>query len=243
MMFQGWSENAVTEAGALLRRAIALDPDCGAPHAYLALLLSLGRMIKLVEDPQAAHDESLAAAERALELDSNSSEVLGYAGCALSDLGYAQRGIPIINKAIELDPSNAQALAALGAAQVVSGELEAGIAELSKAIKISPRDPGLALWATILSIGCGYSSQSQEASRWAELALKSDARFFPGMIALAWSHTVEGRLEEAQTALNNAKQQYPRLDSQYITDLLGAGVLLRMQEAGLSFAERQQPTV
>ena len=234
MMFMGWSENSMQQATGQLRRAIAMEPDYSPPHAFLSLLLALGHMFELVEDLESAHDESLKSAELALELDSNSSEVLGYVGCALSDLNYKQRGIPILQRAIELDPSNAQAHAALGAAKIVTGELESGIEDLSHAIKISPRDPGLAPWSTILSIGCAYSGRTDELRKWAELACKSDSRYFPGLIALAYSKVLDEDVREAQNVIDNARELYPRLNAGYIERLMGPAVVSQFAEAGIT---------
>jgi TolB-like protein/Flp pilus assembly protein TadD len=233
LMFMGWSENSMKQATEQLRQAIVMDPDYAPPHAYLSLLLALGRLYELVENPQAAHDEALQSAERALELDSTSSEVLGYVGCALSDLNYKQRGIPIIERAIELDPSNAQAHAALGAAKIVTGNLEEGIVDLSQAIKISPRDPGLAPWSTVLSIACAYGGRADETRRWAELACKADSRYVPGLIALGFSNILEGRLQEAREAINNARELYPKLNQAFIERLMGEDVVRRFTEAGI----------
>jgi TolB-like protein len=236
MMFMGWSENAMTQATEQLRRAIALEPDYSPPHAYLALLLAIGHLFELVEDPGAAHDEALKCAEKALELDSGSSEVLGYVGCALSDLNYSQRGIPLIERAIELDPSNAQDLAALGAAKIVTGDLEPGIADLREAIKISPRDPGLALWSTVLSIACAYSGHDRDMREWAELACKTDSRYFPGLIALSYSRLRDGNVKEAQNTMKAARDLYPRLSQGYIERLMGPDVAARFTEAGINIA-------
>ena len=68
LMFMGWSVSSVKQASDQLHQAIALDPNYAAPQAYLSLLLALAHWIKLVEDLPAAHDESVAAANRALEL-------------------------------------------------------------------------------------------------------------------------------------------------------------------------------
>ncbi|MCZ6830704.1 MAG: hypothetical protein O7F73_14180 [Gammaproteobacteria bacterium] len=234
MMFMGWSENSLRQATEQLRRAIEMEPDYSPPHAYLSLLLALGRLFELVEDPESAHDESLKSAEQALKLDSSSSEVLGYVGCAFSDLNYKQRGIPIIEQAIELDPSNAQAHAALGAAKIVTGDLEAGIADLSQAIKISPRDPGLAPWTTILSIGCAYSGRPDELRHWAEMACELDSRYFPGLIALAFSRVLDEQPKAAQNAIDNARELYPKLNQAYIERLMGSDVVRQFTEAGIT---------
>jgi TolB-like protein len=236
LMFMGWSKKSISEAAAELRQAISLDPNYAAPQAYLALLLALGHWIKLVDDPIAAHDESVAAADRALELNPNSSEVLGLVGCAFSDLGYKERGLPILERAMEMDASNAQARAAFGAALIVSGELDPGIAALSEAVKISPRDPGLAMWATILSLGSGYNGNMQGAEKWAALAYKTDPRFFPALVLRAWIQSTQGKIESAQTLYNEARRLHPQLDEDYIIGFMGKGLLTQMQNAGLKLA-------
>lgn len=236
LMFQGWSQDSLKQAVDQLHKAIALDPDYAAPQAFLSLLLALGHWIRLVDDRPAAHDESILAANRALELEPDSSEVLGYAGCAYSDLGYKQRGVPLLEKAIELDASNAQARAALGAALIVSGELEPGIAALSEAVRISPKDPGLAMWATILTLGAGYSGDMESAEEWAKLAYKSDPRFFPGLVARAWVQHALGQTGDAQTSLNEAGRLYPDFDANYAGGFLGETVVAQMQASGLAFS-------
>lgn len=234
LMFKGWSKDSVKQAIDQLHQAIEIDPGYAAPQAFLSLLLALAHWIKLVDDLPAAHDESVAAANRALELDPNSSEVLGYAGCAFSDLGYRQRGIPILEKAIDLDPSNAQAKAALGAALIVTRELEQGIATLTEAIKISPKDPGLAMWATILALGSGYSGDLEGAEKWSSLAYSSDTRFFPALVMRAWVQGARGQPEAAQALLNEAARLNPKLDADYVAGLLGADIVKQMEQAGLT---------
>jgi adenylate cyclase len=237
LMFMGWSQNSIRQAVAQLRNAIALDPDYAAPQAYLSLLLALGHWMRLVDDLPAAHDQSVAAADRALDLEPDSSEVLGYVGCAFSDLGDKKRGIPLLERAIELDASNAQAQAALGAALIVSGEFERGIGALSEAIKIGPKDPGVAMWATVLALGTGYTGDFEGAEEWSTLAFKSDPRFFPGLVVRAWVQGQRGQLEDAQTSLNEATKLYPELNASYISGFMGEGAVQQMQQAGLVVAQ------
>jgi adenylate cyclase len=81
--------------------------------------------------------------------DPGSSEVLGYAGCALSDLGHSERGAEILRQAFEMDPSNAQAEVALGAALALFGDLDAGIARMRHGIKLIPRLVDQDPWAQL----------------------------------------------------------------------------------------------
>jgi adenylate cyclase len=92
LSLKGWHERTFSEGAELYRKAIALDPEFAPARAALSLLLSLGHMIGHVTEP----DEALAEADRALALDSGSSEVLGFAGCALSDIGHTTRGIELL---------------------------------------------------------------------------------------------------------------------------------------------------
>ena len=235
LMFEGWSKSSIKQATDQLHQAIELDPLYAAPQAYLSLLQALAHWIKLVDDLPAAHDESVAAGNRALELAPNSSEVLGFVGCAFSDLGYRQRGIPILEKAIELDASNAQAKAALGAALIVSGELVPGIEALSDAVKISPKDPGLAMWATILALGTGYQGDIEGAAKWSEFAYTSDPHFFAALLVRAWVQGVQGQQRDAQASLNEAVRLYPELDADYVNGFLGSDIVAQMHATGLTF--------
>lgn len=129
LSLKGWSEESFSETADLLRQAIARDPELAFAHAYLSLILAIGHLIGLVNDG-GWHEEAVAAAETAIALDNQDSDVLGYAGCALADMGDYPRGIGMMQRAVELDPSNAQAHAALGAAMLHIGK-EEGIAEMS----------------------------------------------------------------------------------------------------------------
>ena len=80
LSMKGWHESTFSEGAELYRKAIALDPEFAPARAGLALLLAIGHLIGYVAEP----DEALTEADQALALDSDSSEVLGFAGCAPS---------------------------------------------------------------------------------------------------------------------------------------------------------------
>ncbi|MEH6583882.1 MAG: hypothetical protein V7754_18250 [Halioglobus sp.] len=233
LMASGWSEQSFSEVSVLARQSMAADPDFAPPRAYLSLILALGHWVNLVPDRQAAHDEAISCAEAALALSPNSSEVLGYVGCAFCDLGYTHRGLPIIEKAIELDPSNAQAFAALGAAKIVTGELDLGIQELEHAIDLSPKDAGYAPWSTLLSFAAAMKGDNDKSLYWARSACQSDPRYFLSQIAYARALAQDGRVDESRAALAEAKRQYPALDKAYIAGFMGDWVNSHLEQAGV----------
>lgn len=101
----GWNARSVEEARGFLQRALEIDPNFALARAQLSLLLALAQNTALIERSNTVREEAIAAAELAIADDSGSSEVLGYAGCAVSDLGDTGRGTEILKQAVELDPT------------------------------------------------------------------------------------------------------------------------------------------
>jgi hypothetical protein len=77
-------ESVISRARARQQLALA--------RAQLALLLTLAQNAGLVEPSAERTQEALLEAEMAIAADAGSSKVLGYAACALSDLGHTDRG-------------------------------------------------------------------------------------------------------------------------------------------------------
>jgi len=165
----------------------------------------------LIERSSAVHEEALAAAELAIADDGGSSEVLGYAGCAINDLGDANRGKEILKQAVELDPSNAQAQVALGAALALSGDLEAGIACMRHGIKLSPRDRRLAFWGWALGVYLLRAKRPAEALEEARLAARRDPRLFLPPLLEALAHAALGQTDAAKISLASAQRLRPEL--------------------------------
>ena len=88
----GWGRDAVAEARSQLQKRIALDPKFALGHALYALLTTLSINFGLLLNTESWVDEALVAANHAVRLDDGSSAVLGYAGCALCDLGQHALG-------------------------------------------------------------------------------------------------------------------------------------------------------
>jgi len=227
----GWSEESFGECADLLRKAIARDPELAFAHAYLALILAIGHLVGLV-DGAGWREEALAAAERAVSLDSQDSDVLGYVGCALADMGDHHRGIGMLRRAVELDPSNAQAWAALGAALLQTGS-EEGIDHMRHGIRISPRDNRLAAWGALLARGLLNFDRVAEAIEVACNACRCDDKIFLPRVVLAIAHWLAGDLEEARAALDDARRIRPRLGLDDISRFARPEEIAGLGKAGL----------
>ena len=219
---KGWSEETLTQATALLRQATTLDPDFALARAQLALFLSLGARLGLVADGAAAVTEARTEAERAVEIDHDTSEVLGYAGCALAELGDVQRGSEILERAIENDPSNAQAWVALGSSLCFlekSGDV--GLDKLRHGMRLSPRDHRLGFWGTFYALALARHRRLSEAHEEIRAACRRDPQFYVARIVLAFTAAGLGSKEEAVAALREARRLRPRLSLEEIQLFVG----------------------
>ena len=140
VVVHGWSEGGFERGLAELEQAIAADPDFAIAHALFSLWTAIGANMSLLPSSDATRQTAADAAQRALTLDPNDFDVLGFTGCAFGDLGETSRGRKLLERAIEFDPSNAQARVALGVLQARDGEHAIGIDNMRLGIRQSPQD-------------------------------------------------------------------------------------------------------
>jgi adenylate cyclase len=166
--------------------------------------------------------EARAEAERAVTIDQDASEVLGYAGCALAELGDVQRGSEILDRAIENDPSNAQAWVALGTALCfLENRGDEGLEKLRHGMRLSSRDHRLGFWGTFYALALMKHRGLTEAHEEVRAACRRDPQFYVARIVLALTAAGLGRKEEAIAALREA-----RLSLEKIQLLVGRGATL-----------------
>ncbi len=221
LALKGWHPESFTTAAALLRRSCGLAADFALAHAYLALVIGLGARIGLIGDREKTRVEALAAAERALELDSMDSAVLGFAGCALADIGYPDRALPILRNAVEINPANAQAWASLGSACLLTGQLDEAIRHLRHGIDISPLDSRLSVWGALLALAHMQATDLDAALHEGELACQRDHRNYLPRVVVAGIHLLRDEPALALKALNEACRIMPDLQAAQVFPLLG----------------------
>ncbi len=234
LQFEGWNGKSFSKVVGFLRQAVEIDPEFAPAYGYLSLMLALGYWTRVSADREAAYDESLQASEKAMALAPESSEVLGYTGCALSDLGMYDRGITILERAIELNPSNSQAFAAMGVARIMSGDTEEGIPHLRHAIEISPLDPGIAPWTSVLSFTETFMGEAERGLHTAQRACKADPRYYAGFLALAVAQAKLDRPDEAQRALDEAKRLNPELSDEAGVGMIGERAWEELHRGGIT---------
>ena len=153
----------MTSAIEHLRQATALDKDFALAYSLLALWIAYEAKLSFLPNADLQYSQAKVAAERAVALDPNGPEVIGYAGCALVAIGDMSNGRELVERAIELDPSNPQARVSLGATQVRAGEYERGIENMRLGIRSNPRDYGLTWWSMGLANALRLAGRLEDA--------------------------------------------------------------------------------
>ena len=225
---EGWNERSFDQAAECYRQAIRIDPEFAPAHALLSLNLSLAKNLGYIDSTEEAN----VAAETALNLDSNNSEVLGYVGCAIADMGRVEQGIEILERAIELNPSNAQAWAALGAHHAMLGDFDKAVENLERSVRLSPRDPRMAFWGSLLALARSARGEVEQAIVDARAACRRDQKIYHPRIVLTALLLKEGRIDEARSALTEALRIRPNLGDMEIIQYTGnqAKALLAMKK-------------
>ncbi|MGH6886562.1 MAG: adenylate/guanylate cyclase domain-containing protein, partial [Geminicoccales bacterium] len=233
LSLKGWHRETFEEAAQLLRTTIVLDPEFALAHAYLSLVLALGHMFGLVPPGTDPEREAVQEAERAIQIDGRDPAVLGFAGCALCDIGQTQRGIEILERAVGSDSSNAQAWVALGVTLIRTGKPRRGIEMLRHGMRISPLDNRLAYWGTNLAYALFRSGEIEAAEEQAQLACRRDDKLYFARVVLAVILAHRRRLSEARRAIEEALRVRPDLRAEDIRSLVGRRGVRILEQAGL----------
>jgi TolB-like protein len=225
---KGWSPDGMATSRAELQLSIGLDPNFGLSHGHYALLTILAANIGLVPDTPELRADVQVSADSAIALDDGSSEVLGYAGCALCDLGHYKRGIDALQHALELNPSNAQAHVAMGAALAMNRKFGEGIERMRYGMKISPRDRRLGFWGWLLGRFLLRADHVDEALAQARLSCRVDPRFHLAHVLQAASLDRLGATDDAVAALSAARQRRSQLSLDEVTLTHGRRISARL---------------
>lgn len=215
---EGWTHSTLGRARSHLRQAIEIDPGFSLARSYLGLITALGLNSGVLPDDVTLRDEALKAAEEAAEMDPEHSEVLGYSGCTMADLGQVTRGLELLQLAIELNPCNAQAQVAQGASLAIGrdADLEAAIAQIRHGMRLSPIDRRLGFWGWALALNLMRQGKVQEALTEAKAAGRRDPKLFLSRVVEALALVQLNDHEGAKAALATARRLYPDLSPSII---------------------------
>jgi adenylate cyclase len=198
-------------ARALFKRALAIDPNYAAALA--------GNAYTYVVDytngwtnPQTDYDAKiLAQADRAIALAPETLAAYS-AKCTYLFLSHrANEALSAADAALAVNPNFAPLYSARGVAETSLGRFEQAKSDLRQAMRLSPRDPRTGIWHMQVGsaeLGEGrYDASIDEQHK----ALDAGYRAYVPYALLAAAYALDGKMDEAKSALAEARRLNPSL--------------------------------
>jgi TolB-like protein len=162
-----------TLARDLLARAIELDPDYGAAHAWMAYWGIIAVGLGWADDPRDVTTLAGASAERAVQLDPLDARALAIAGHVKGYLLHDVRGaLSMHARAIDLNPNLPIAWTVSSWSKIYNGEHATAIRHAITSQSLSPRDPHIFFVEHALMTAHFFSRDLEEADMLAEHVLE-----------------------------------------------------------------------
>jgi tetratricopeptide (TPR) repeat protein len=218
-----WTQESNDEALRLLYRAIELDPDFASAYGAAAWCYVWRKTQGWVADGAHENTEATRLAGRAVALGKDDAVALSAGGIALAHMaGDLEGGAAFIERALALNPNLAGAWLNSGWVRVWLGETEVAIEHLARAMRLSPLDPILFRMQGATASAHLFAGRYDEASSWAEKALRENPNLQQALRVAAASHALAGRDAEAQKAIARMRQLDPDFRISNMKDRLPA---------------------
>jgi TolB-like protein/class 3 adenylate cyclase len=217
----GGTKEAVSEALRLFYGAIELDRDFASAYGMAAWCYVLRKNYGWMSHDAQETAEVERLARQAARLAKDDAVALYTGGFALARIvGYLDAGTALIDRALALDPNLAAAWHLSGWVRIYLGEPEMAIEHMARAMRLNPLDPLIFGMQNGTAAAHFLAGRYDEASSWAEKALREHSNYLPAMRMAAASHALAGRIAEAQKGMARMRQIDPELRGSNLTDVV-----------------------
>lgn len=194
------------------RQAIDLDKDFAVAYGVAAWCYVWRKANGWMVDRAREIAEAERFARRAVALGKDDAATLARGGHALafvaSDL---DTGAIFVDRALTLNPNVAVAWYLSGFVRIFIGEPELALEHLAKAMRLSPLDPLTFAMQTGCAHACMFVGRYDEASQWAQTALREQPDFMTTNRIAAAASALAGRWDEARKAMGRLRRLDPAL--------------------------------
>ena len=194
-----FTAESYAEAGALLERALDLDPNYAQAHAYLAWWLNFqigeGRSLDVPGDTRRA----IAASARAVALDPEDAFALAVAGHILS---FMQRrtdeALELFEQALRLNENSAFAWGLSALTLAYRGEADQALDRLKNLWQLNPFDPLNFYFWIVAGIAEFVAGRYTESVAWIRKSRRANPRFIASLRMLAAALALAGDEDAAR---------------------------------------------
>ena len=235
-----WTTEGREEALRLFYKAIELDPDYGQAYAFATMCYCWRKVDGLATDLGNERCETERLAREAIRLGRDDAFSLCHAGLALAQVvGELNEGAALIERALALNPNLAGSWNMGGWVRLWLNQPDAAIDHFARAMRLSPLDFGFHAAETGTAFAHIRAGRYEEASLWAERALRGQPRSADAAQAVALSSALVGDLEKAKEAIRRLLEIAPnrRISTALISKNLSPKAKARfidiLREAGM----------
>jgi TolB-like protein len=205
--FHQWTREANNQALRLFYRAIELDPHFSSAYGMAANCYAQRKGLRWMTDRVNDTSEAERLARRAAEVGRDDAVALARAGFALAYVVHdLDGGVALIDRALLLNANLAEVWHFSGWARVYLGDPEVAIEHFARAMRLSPLDPSNFTMQMGIAFGHFFAGRYDNASSWAEKALREKPNYHPALRIAAASCALAGRLKEAQDAIARSRR-------------------------------------
>jgi TolB-like protein len=214
-----WTRESISEALRLFYRAIELDPDFASAYGMAAWCYVVRKNTGWMTDRKQETAELERLATQAARLGKEDAVALYTGGYALAQVdGQLDASAALLDRSLGLNPNLATAWFLSGWVRIYRGEPEMAIEHMARAMRLNPRDPLLFGMQNGTAAAHFLAGRYDEASSWAEKALREHPKHTPAMRMAAASHALAGRLAEAHEAMARMRRRDPALRVSNLAD-------------------------
>jgi adenylate cyclase len=222
-------------ARTLLEQALKLDPNDADALACDAATYMIDKAFGWTSPDTDYDAKVLGQADRAIALDRDDVTAYYVKSVYLSIVHRPDEALRAADAGLAIDPNDSGLNAARGLAANHVGNFEQGKTDTREAMRLSPRDPRIGAWHAYLAyaeIGLGHLDAAiVEANK----AVDAGYRVYQAPSFLAAAYALKGDMEEAKTALAEARRLNPKLTVKWMAELFPKNPALAegLRKAGL----------
>ncbi|MGB9384238.1 MAG: hypothetical protein WCB50_05510, partial [Pseudolabrys sp.] len=124
----------------------------------------------------------------------------------------------VANAGLDIDPNSAPLRATRSISETYLRQFEQAKSDVQQAMRLSPRDPSLSQWHNFMAdaeLGLGhFDAVIDECNK----AIDGGYRVFYSYLNLAAAHAFKGNMDEAKSALSEARRLNPKLSVKWLIE-------------------------
>ncbi|QIM52318.1 adenylate/guanylate cyclase domain-containing protein [Hydrogenophaga crocea] len=214
----------------LLMAVIERHKRVATPCAWLAKWHIMQVVQGLAPEPAQAFREAIDMADRALDLEPNSTlamAIKGHALCHLGDDVGASR--QLLEQATTINPNDPMAWLYMGFWNTMWGDPALAVEACERALRLSPVDPQTYYFQMLAANGYLVADQLERVVALCEASLKHNRYHLPTLRVLMTAQHELGRASEARDTFNTLLSLQPDLT---VARFLGYGSASRLRQRG-----------